>query len=156
MSALKRFFLHSPHLYRAAQVFLGGIFLWAGGAKLLAPRAFARTISGWDLVPEPLLVPVALGLPALEFVAGLGLAFNIKGSLKLISGLLAIFLVLLGYAILSNMDVDCGCFSSEEIHARDSLRIAFYRDLGLMGIVAYLFVWRRLQRRSEVKYDIPG
>jgi hypothetical protein len=118
------------------------------------PRAFARTISGYDLVPDGLLVPVAIALPAIEWLAGLGLVFDVRGSLKVISGLLAMFLVVLGYAIFNNLNVDCGCFSAEEVHAQNSLRSAFYRDLGLMGIVTYLCMWRWFHRRSVMECGV--
>jgi uncharacterized membrane protein YphA (DoxX/SURF4 family) len=147
MSPLKHVFFCSPWVYRAARILLECIFIYAGGSKLISPRAFARTISGWGLVPDDLLVPVAIGLPALELLAGLGLVFDIRGSLKVISGLILLFLALLGYGIMNNLNVDCGCFSVEELHAQSSLRIAFYRDMGLMGIVSYLFMWRWFQKR---------
>ncbi len=156
MSPLKRVFFCSPWLYRASGVLLGSVFIWAGGAKLISPRAFARTISEWGLVPDSLLVPVAIGLPAIELLAGLGLVFDIRGSLKVISGLLVMFLALLGYGIMNNLDVDCGCFSAEELNARNSLWIAFYRDLGLLGIVSYLFMWRRFQKRSGMECGVQS
>jgi uncharacterized membrane protein YphA (DoxX/SURF4 family) len=154
MSPLKRAFFCSPWLYRATRILLGCIFIWAGGVKIVSPRAFANTISGWGLVPTDLLVSVAIGLPAIEILAGLGLVFDIRGSLKVISGLLLLFLAVLGYGIMNNLNVDCGCFSAAELHAQNSLRIAFYRDLGLMGIVSYLFMWRWFQKRSGMERGV--
>lgn len=151
MSPLKRVFFGSPWLYRGTRVLLGGLFIWAGGVKLIYPRAFARTLSGWGLVPDELLVPVAIGLPVIEILAGLGLVFDIRGSLKVILGLVLMFLAVLGYGIMSNLNVDCGCFSAEELHAHRSLRIAFLRDLGLMGMVGYLLMWRWFQKRSGME-----
>ena len=52
---------------------LGLIFIYAGGSKLLAPKDFARVISGYDLVPEPLLPVVAIGLPIIEILGAVGL-----------------------------------------------------------------------------------
>ncbi len=121
----------------------------AGGYKLHDPRAFARIISAYDLLPGELLVPVAIGLPAIEILAGAGLLLNARGSLKVISGLLAGFLFVLGYAIWKNLDVDCGCFSQSEIEAGNSLRTAFLRDLGLIAISFYLIFWQRFQNRSR-------
>lgn len=140
---------HTPWSYRVARLCLSLVFIWAGTVKLMDPRAFARTISGYGLLPEFLLVPAAVCIPVVELVGGLGLAFDVRGSLKVIGGLLLLFLGLLGYAIFRELDVDCGCFSAEEIHSRNSLRIAFYRDLGLMGAVSYLCYWRWVQARHE-------
>ena len=68
-----------------------------------------------SLVPEPLLPFVAVGLPLIEVLAGLGLLFDIRGSLTTISGLLAMFVFVLWYGILKDLDVDCGCFGPEDL-----------------------------------------
>jgi uncharacterized membrane protein YphA (DoxX/SURF4 family) len=135
----------SPWSNRIVRWGLGLLFMYAGGAKLLAPRAFARVISGYDLVPESLLPVVAIGLPALELLAGVGLIFRIRGSLPVISGLLLLFIAMLGYGIWQDLDVDCGCFTPEELAQKDGLKWAFYRDLAMMGAVVFLFWSQRLK-----------
>lgn len=125
------------------RLLLGGIFVAAGGGKLVDPRAFARIISAYDLLPDELLVPAAIGIPAIELLAGLGLLFNLRGSLTTICALLTCFLFALGYAIWKNLDVDCGCFSQLEIQAGNNLRTAFLRDLGLMAASFYLMARQR-------------
>ncbi|MFP5212420.1 MAG: MauE/DoxX family redox-associated membrane protein, partial [Acidobacteriota bacterium] len=139
--------------YLLVRIGLGLVFVYAGGVKLMNPRAFARTISGYGLVPDELLVVVAIGLPVLECLAGAGLLFDVRHSLKAVTGLLVMFLAVLGYAILGDMDVDCGCFSTEALDARHSLRVAFLRDLGLMAGVVYLFIGRFLRGRAENRRD---
>ena len=146
MTFLRTPLFYSPWLCCLMRALLGGIFPIAGGTKLLAPRAFARTISAYGLLPEELLVPTAIGLPAIELLAGLGLLFKVRGSLAAIFGLLICFLFVLGYAILKNLDVDCGCFSKLEIHARNSLFVAFLRDLGF-AVTFYLMWWQQVQNR---------
>ena len=126
---------------------LGGVFIIAGSSKLLAPRAFARIISAYGLLPDELLAPVAIGLPAIEVLAGVGLLFNIRGSLEIIIGLLTGFLFVLEYAIRKNLDVDCGCFSPSEIAAGNNLHTAFLRDVGLMAVSIYLIFWQRFKNR---------
>ena len=135
----------SPWSNRIVRWGLGLIFVYAGGSKLLAPKAFARVISGYDLVPEPLLPVAAIGLPALELLAGTGLVFKIRGSLPAISGLLLLFIAVLGYGIWQDLDVDCGCFTPEELAQKDGLKRAFYRDLVMMGAVLFLFWSQRLK-----------
>ena len=154
MSGLIRTLFYPPWLYGVSQILLGCTFIWAGGVKLISPRAFARTISGWDLLPNDFLIPVAIGLPVIELLAGLGLVFSIRGSLTVITGLLLAFLALLGRGILDNLNIDCGCFSPDDLHSHKNLVIAFYRDLGLMGVVGYLFMWRWFQRRSGTEREI--
>ena len=132
-------------LYRFCRWTLGGIFIYAGGTKLLEPEIFAVLIGAYGIVPEGLLVPVAIGLPFLEVIAGIGLLFDIRGSLALITGLLVLFMVVLGYGIRMGLDVDCGCFGPEdpEAEAFHGLRLSLFRDLVMMVGVFFIFGWRR-------------
>jgi hypothetical protein len=64
-------------------------------------------------------------------------------------GLLALFVFVLGYGVLGDLDVDCGCFGAEELNKQAGLRTAFYRDLILIGIVMpYLYIVRRVLVRA--------
>jgi uncharacterized membrane protein YphA (DoxX/SURF4 family) len=134
--------IESPWMYRVIRFILGSIFLYAGFIKLIDPKAFARVISQYDIVPDFLLAPLAVGLPAIEFLAGLGLILNIRGSLSVIFSLLLVFTAVLGYGILNDLNVDCGCFSPEEITGQNNLRQAFYRDLFMIAGVFLLFFSR--------------
>jgi uncharacterized membrane protein YphA (DoxX/SURF4 family) len=51
-------------LYRLCRWTLGGIFIYAGSTKLLEPEIFAVLIEAYGIVPERLLMPVAIGLPS--------------------------------------------------------------------------------------------
>jgi hypothetical protein len=134
-----------PRPYRIVRMALAALFIYAGGIKLLDPRAFAVIISTYDLVPEALLPFVAVGLPLIETIAGLALLVDRPWGLHLTTGLLALFVFVLGYGILGDLDVDCGCFGAEELDKRAGLRAAFYRDLVLIGVVApYLYFCRRV------------
>lgn len=132
-------------LYRACRWTLGGIFIYAGGTKLLEPEIFAVLIEAYGIVPEGLLMPVAIGLPLLEVIAGIGILFDIRGSLAAIAGLLVLFIVVLGYGIWMGLDVDCGCFGPEdpEAEAFHGLRLSLYRDLAMMAGVIFIHGWRR-------------
>jgi hypothetical protein len=132
-------------LYRLCRWTLGGIFIYAGGTKLLEPEIFAVLIDAYGIVPEWLLVPVAIGLPFLEVFAGIGLLLDIRGSLALITGLLVLFIGVLGYGIWMGLDVDCGCFGPEdpETEAFHGLRLSLFRDLVMMVGAFFIFGWRR-------------
>ncbi|HEY3277751.1 MAG TPA: MauE/DoxX family redox-associated membrane protein [Syntrophorhabdaceae bacterium] len=118
---------------------LAVFFIYGGVIKLLDPKGFAKLLSQYGLVPEELLPIVAVGLPLLETAAGVGLIFNVKGSLAVITGLLGLFVAVLWYGVLNDMIIDCGCFGAGEIATLDGLRRAFYRDLILLGVAASLF-----------------
>ncbi|MDT8440795.1 MAG: MauE/DoxX family redox-associated membrane protein [Desulfuromonadales bacterium] len=117
---------------------LGGLFLWAGAVKLSAPKAFSRSIDGFGLVPEPLLPAVAIGLPLLEILIGLAVIRRWRFGLPAMAALLMLFIAVLGYAVMENLDVDCGCFSVAEQRAHTSARTALWRDLLLLAGVALL------------------
>lgn len=135
----------SSWIYRIVRWVLGGIFIYSGATKLLAPQTFAVLIEAYGLIPDMLLMPVALILPALEVVAGVGLLFDIRGSLAVISGLLLLFIAILGYGIRMGLDVDCGCFGPEEPEAEafHGLRLALYRDMVMLTAVIFLYGMRR-------------
>jgi uncharacterized membrane protein YphA (DoxX/SURF4 family) len=135
-------------LYHALRLALALIFIYAGTVKLLDPKAFARAIAQYDLVPEVLLPLIAIGLPSLEVVAGLGLIMEVRGSLATISALLLMFLVILGYALRQNLDIDCGCFTVSELKAQHSVATAFWRDLLMIGGTVFLG-WRRRSRAPQ-------
>lgn len=98
---------------------------------------------------------VAIGLPLIEAVAGLALLFDRPWGLHLITVLLALFAFVLGYGILGDLNVDCGCFGAEELNKQAGLRAAFYRDLILIGIVMpYLYAARRFGTRAEERQSI--
>jgi len=135
----------SSWIYQIVRWGLGGIFIYSGATKLLDPQIFAVLIDAYGIVPEDLIMPVALILPALEVVAGVGLLFDIRGSLAVIAGLLMLFVAILGYGIRMGLDVDCGCFGPEEPEAEafHGLRLALYRDMVMLTAVIFLYGMRR-------------
>jgi uncharacterized membrane protein YphA (DoxX/SURF4 family) len=148
MTDLKKYWkkiFGSPWPERIIRFALGSVFIYAGFIKLLDPKTFAKVISQYNLIPESLLAPVAVGLPLIEFLSGLGLILNIRGSLSVIFGMLVLFVVVLWYGILKDLNIDCGCFSPEEIAGHDSLKRAFYRDLLMIGSVLFMYVHRYVQ-----------
>lgn len=157
---IKSFFhrvLIHPWPYRIVRIALASIFIYGGVIKLFAPKAFAATISTYNLVPDVFLPVVAIGLPLVETVAGLALLFNRPWGLHLITGLLAMFIFVLGYGVLGDLDVDCGCFGAEELDKQAGLRMAFYRDLILIGLVVpYLYLSRRFQKIGQRQEQETG
>ncbi len=98
-------------IYSLCRWVLGAVFIYAGTTKLIEPQIFATLIDAYGIVPEIMLMPVAVLLPLFEVIAGIGILFDIRGSLTAISGLLVLFLLILGYGMAMGLDVDCGCFS---------------------------------------------
>lgn len=138
--------------YRIVRMSLGAVFVIVGFSKLLDPKAFARALSTYDIIPEPLLPVVAIGLPVIELIAGLGLLFHIRGSLSVIGGLLVLFITVLYYGVISDLNINCGCYLPWESEEISSLKIALYRDLIMFGMVMYMFLWRSVSPyRDKIK-----
>jgi len=118
-------------VYALLRWVLGVVFIYSGATKLASPQTFAVLIEAYGLVPEGLLMPMAVMLPAMELIAGVGLLADIRGSLAVITALLVIFIGILGYGIRMGLYVVCGCFGPEdpEAEAFHGLRTALYRDV---------------------------
>lgn len=136
--------------YHLPRIVLAGVFIYSGSVKLLDVKEFAILVSQYDLVPEVLLAPVAIGLPALEVLAGIGLLLEVPGVLATITAMLVMFCTVLWYGILRDLDIDCGCFSTAELRGQDSLRQALYRDFVLIALCGNLFLHRFLRLRQAV------
>lgn len=142
--------------YKLIRWVLGGIFIYAGSTKLLAPEIFAVLIEAFGLVPDRLLMPMAIVLPTLEVIAGIGLLFDIRGSLTVMAGLLALFMAVLGYAIWMGLDVDCGCFGPEDPEAKafHGLKVSLYRDLAMLAGVVFIYGWRRCRAIRPMSFKL--
>lgn len=141
--------------YHFPRSLLAGIFIYSGVVKLADVKNFARLISQYDLVPDPFLAPVAVGLPVLEFLAGVGLLFEIPGALTAIFGMLLFFCTILWYGILKNLDIDCGCFSSAELKGHAGLRKALYRDFFMIAVCGSLYFYRFLRFKRQMIAGLP-
>lgn len=137
------------------RIFLGAVFVYAGAGKLWDVRGFALIIEEFGVVPLWLLPYVALGLPALEVLAGVGLICNIRGSLFMITAMTVAFMAVLGYAINEGLVIaDCGCFAAGELPSGyddgSALREAFIRDVGLLAACCFLF-FSSLRRKQTAR-----
>ena len=139
-------------IYRLTRWVLGAVFIYSGILKLLEPSSFAVLIEAYGLVPDLLLLPTALSTAFLEVAAGVGLLFDVRGSLSVIAGLLVLFVAILAYGLGMGLDVDCGCFGSGDPEAQvfHDLGAALYRDLFMFALVVFLFGWRRIRRIRAV------
>jgi len=143
-------------LYRGVRWGLALVFLYAGAVKLADPALFAVTIEAYGLVPEGLLMPVAIILPALEVLAAIGLFFDLRGSLTLMAVLMAIFIAVLGYGLWMGLAVDCGCFGPEDLEgqAYAGIRPALLRDFVLAGGILLLYGWRKRFRIAPAEVHL--
>jgi hypothetical protein len=141
------------HLYHLLRFSLGVVFLSSGGLKLCDPTSFSIVIDAFGILPDVLVWPSALLIAGAEVLAGIGLILEVRGSLALMAGLLSLFMIVLGYGIWIGLDIDCGCFGAQdpEGEAFRGLRGAFYRDIGMMMGVLWMYFLR-----FRYRYDPMG
>ena len=141
-----RAILMSVWLYRLIRWAVGLIFLYSGLTKLLDPESFEVIIGAYGLVPECLITYVALLLSIMEITAGLGLLLDVRGSLSVVTFLIVLFMMILGYGIHMGLHIDCGCFGPDDPKAQafHGLHIALCRDVVIFLGICFLYGWRIL------------
>ncbi len=119
-------FSRSPWSFWVTGVFrlvLGGIFLVSGLAKIADPVRFLLTLREFQVLPGAMEVFLALYLPWLEFVLGLGTILGIlhRTSALLLAGLNGLFILALASVLIRGIEVDCGCFGllADVLHLPD-------------------------------------
>ena len=95
---------------------VGITFIVASYYKIIDPGSFAKSIWYYHLVPGSLINLLAIYLPWLELLCGLGLIFGVqyRGSVLFASLMTFIFIVALASAIIRGISIDCGCFKAAE------------------------------------------
>ncbi len=85
-----------------------------GAGKLTHPHSFAKNIRTYQMVPQPLVFPMAVYVPWLELVTGLALLAGLWPREALLVTLLVfgVFLTANVTAMARGLEIDCGCFGS--------------------------------------------
>lgn len=124
-----------------------GVIALAGILKLSDIEGFHQTLSGWTILPEPVVPLLAVVVPGVEVALAamwlmprsrrLAVAVSIC-FLVTVSGVAVIQHVLYGY-------VDCGCFGrrSQAESAREGLAWLLGRNIAMIGILLAAFSGRR-------------
>ncbi len=125
------------------RIFVGGLLLWAGIAKLAAPTAFFGALLGYELpLPETALRLVTVTLPWLEILCGGALLADFwpETVRPLTVALTLSFVVAIGQALVRGLDIDCGCFGGSKNAFWNTPGVALARAL-LMTIAALALAW---------------
>lgn len=126
-----------------ARLLVGGVFVFAGTVKVVDPERFAGQIAAYELFPYTVNILVAATLPHVELLAGVLLLINrkVRAASLVVLFLTLVFLAVLGWAWAQGLQIDCGCFRPG---AATSPREAFFRDLALLALAAW--IWVRYER----------
>ena len=124
--------LQVPLLW-ALRLALGALFVVTGVLKLGDPTAFAIEIHNYQLFPW--LAPVlAATLPAVEIVVGAALLAGPRAWLRAgalaSAGLMVVFTVAVGSAVVRGINISCGCFGAG---SGPVTLMTVVRDVGLLG-----------------------
>jgi uncharacterized membrane protein YphA (DoxX/SURF4 family) len=129
-------------LRTGARILLGGVFVVAGVLKVPDPAAAVRAVRAYQLLPEPLVAPVAFGLPVVEIAVGLALLVGVFVRTAAIAAavLLVVYLVGVGSAWARGLQIDCGCFGKGGTVAagRTAYPLDVVRDAALLLIALAL------------------
>lgn len=121
----------------AIRLVLGGVFVWAGAAKLVQTSSFVETVAAFDILPVDWVAPFALSVVWIELIAGGLLLLDIwpRSNALVVLGLLVMFSAALGINMYRGNDVACGCFGGD---GETALAWALLRDVFLAGGAALL------------------
>jgi uncharacterized membrane protein YphA (DoxX/SURF4 family) len=138
-------------LLLAGRVILGAVMAYAAYTKLRASwLVFAGSLSGYQLLPDNLLEPIARALPWFELLLGVLLIAGIltRWSALLTTLLLGTFFGVMVRSYAAGLKIDCGCFGPGEALGPKTL----IRDGSLVAlsiaVTVGAFISRRRNRRE--------
>ncbi|NUS73899.1 MAG: DoxX family membrane protein [Corynebacteriales bacterium] len=137
-----------PGISTLLRLVLAGVWLYAGGSKVLDLDASVDSVFAYELLPDGLARFVGAALPFIEIALGVLLLIGFATRAAAIASvvLMAIFVAGIASAAARGLTIDCGCFSEggalrpgeETSYTKD-----FVRD-GLIAVAATLLaVWPR-------------
>jgi hypothetical protein len=126
-------------VWRAVDIIIGGLFIWAGALKALDPTAFANDIDNYKILPWFISIRLAFYLPWLEVVCGLALVARrlYLGGLSILTALVLIFIAATVAAKVRGLDITCGCFGHVSQHWSFPAHMAV--DLAILASLVALF-----------------
>jgi len=104
----------SKYFFVVLQIGLGILFIYASYYKIVSPGGFAHQIYNYKLLPPSLINPVALVLPWVQLLCGLGLLINrwTLGASFLVVLMILVFQFGLASALIRDLNIACGCFKT--------------------------------------------
>ena len=125
--------IDNDYLTLIIRLFVGCLFIYASIYKIIQPSDFAKSIWYYHMIPGVYINLIALILPWLEFLCGLGLILGIyyRGSVLIINLMTVLFIIALTSAVIRGISIDCGCFRAS-VATNDSARETLWRDIGLI------------------------
>jgi uncharacterized membrane protein YphA (DoxX/SURF4 family) len=135
-----------------ARLVLAGVFVMAALPKIQDPVTFGSSVAAFEIIDVSLCSWVALVLPWLELVLGIGilLPWIRQTSSALIGLLLVLFIGLHSSAWVRGLDISCGCFGTETGASSSDYRWLILRNILLLAAVVPIF--RQDQRAARADH----
>lgn len=126
-----------------ASVILAGVFATAALPKINDVAKFALNIDQYQILPSGGVTLLALSLPWLELVVGLGLLVPKvqKSSRRLCAALLLLFTAVHISTLLRGLEIQCACFGQE--NSGSSTVEALLRNIGLLVLAIAIIYWEK-------------
>jgi uncharacterized membrane protein YphA (DoxX/SURF4 family) len=124
---------------------LAGVFFYSGYIKVQNTLQFAVAITGYQLVPENLVYPMAEYLPWIEIALGAAIliGWKIRFFSTAAAALLLFFMVVLTITYLRGIEANCGCFSMDDPISP----LTIIRDSIILIPALYLVFENRIRER---------
>ncbi|HET55350.1 MAG TPA: DoxX family membrane protein [Ignavibacteria bacterium] len=134
-------YITNTYVLWVAKVFIGLIFVLSGIEKIADPSGFSDAIANYKLMPNFIINFFAISIPWIELVCGILLIFNqnIKENAFIYISLMSIFTIMVLIAVLRGLDIDCGCFGTQNVQAVGITKII--ENLALIFLAVYVFIY---------------
>ncbi len=141
--------INNTKLIFVSRIVIGVILIYAGVNKLSNPNEFASAIDNYHLLPFGSENLVAIIMPWIEILAGIGLILGIyvNGSALIAFVMFGIFIIAIASALVRGYNIECGC----GIKAGDMVGI----DKILENTVYFALAWLILKRKSRALEIYP-
>jgi putative oxidoreductase len=133
--------ISDKHVLLLARLILGFVFIYAASEKITDPVGFAESIHNYKIFPLITINLISIILPWLELITGLFLIFGIsvKESVFIINILTFLFIILIGVSLFRGLNIDCGCFGTNNGETIGVKKIIEDVILLLLGILIYFY-----------------
>lgn len=144
--------IDNDYLTLLCRLVIGGMFIYAAWYKVIEPGSFAKSIWYYHLVPGNLINLMALILPWLEMIVGIGLiaGAHYRGAVLWANLMMIVFIIALATTISRGINIDCGCFKAASSGTHSAWNSLLF-DIGAMILCVQL--WLSQSRRFMICPD---
>jgi uncharacterized membrane protein YphA (DoxX/SURF4 family) len=127
-----------PQVVFILRLALGGLLLVTGALKVAHPESLAAAIAGYRLLPQALVLPIAVALPYLELIFGIYLVLGLFTRIAAVvtAAMFLLYSAAVASAVLRHIPASCGCFGPNDTATADWPHVAF--DLVLASASAVI------------------